>query len=110
MSIPQGISQQNADIVARLIAFLSDQASWGSLAAGHLPARLSQQKSPQIANDWWMGSLVRDQREYGRLEWYNPHYNQMYTYFMAAWGAALTGSQSPQAALQQAAQLINGVL
>jgi len=57
-----------------------------------------------------MGSLVRDQREYGRLEWYNPHYNQMYTYFMAAWGAALTGSQSPQAALQQAAQLINGVL
>jgi len=110
MSIPQGISPQNADIVARLIAFLSDQASWGALAAGHLPARLSQQKSPQIANDWWMGSLVRDQREHGRLEWYNPHYNQMYTYFMAAWGAALTGSQSPQAALRQAAQLVNGVL
>jgi hypothetical protein len=29
---------------------------------------------------------------------------------MAAWGAALTGSQSTKSALQQATQLIDGVL
>ena len=110
MSIPQGISDQNAEIVARLIAFLSDQTSWGALEAGHLPARLSLQNQPAIAKNWWTGPLAQEQRGYGEIEWYSPNYNQINTYYMAAWGAALTGSQSSKSALQQATQLIDGVL
>ncbi len=110
MSIPQGISSQNTEIVARLIAFLSDQTSWGALQAGHLPARTSLQEIPAITTNWWTGPLAREQRAYGEIEWYSPNYNQINTYYMAAWGAALTGSQSPKAALQQANRLIGAVL
>jgi len=110
MSIPQGISSQNTEIVARLIAFLSDQTSWAALQAGHLPARTSLQKLPAISTNWWTGPLTREQQSYGQIEWYSPNYNQINTYYMAAWGAALTGSQSPKAALQQASRLIGATL
>ncbi|MDB5058774.1 MAG: extracellular solute-binding protein family 1 [Chloroflexi bacterium] len=110
MSIPAGISDQNTQVVARLIAFLSDQASWGSLESGHIPARTSHKKLPAINSNWWTGVLSREQRNFGRLEWYSPNYNQQQTYYMAAWGAALTGTSSPKAALQQATQLINRTL
>jgi len=110
MSIPAGVSAENTQIVAKLIAFLSDASSWATVLAGHIPARTSQKNLPSIKNNWWTGVLAREQNDFGRLEWYSPNYNQQQTYYMAAWGAALTGTTSPKAALQQATQLINRTL
>jgi len=110
MSIPAGGSDEKADTVAKLVAFLSDQTSWGAPEAGHLPARESQKDLPEVQKSWWLAPLAQQQREFGRLEWYSPDYNQIQNYYMAAWGSALTLQSSPQDALAQATKLIDGVL
>lgn len=110
MSIPVGVSHERAATVAKLIAFLSDASGPAAAQAGHLPARISQQNLPAVASSWWLAPLSKQQRDYGRLEWYGPNYNQINTYFSAAWGSAFQLQDSPQSALQKATNLINPVL
>ncbi len=75
-----------------------------------MPTRESQKDMPEIQESWWLAPLAKSQRDFGRLEWYSPNYNQIQNYYMAAWGSALTLQQSPQDALAEATKLIDGVL
>jgi len=99
ITAPASLGSDKKDAVYTFMRWLSNHGSQWSQRAGHIPARISQQRSSAITNLWPQKVFARELPEIGRIEQPNPNFFAIQDAYRVDANAFMNGTKSVDQAL-----------